>query len=387
MVEGQRRSYRILKEKIDPKARYVWFHVASLGEFEQARPMIEAIKKEFPQFKILLSFFSPSGYEVRKDYPLADVVCYLPFDKKRNVKRFLDLAKPTIAIFVKYEFWYNFVHELWSRKIPVYLVSSIFRPSQPFFNKYFGSYGTIIQYYTEIFVQDENSKKLLQQYDINNVTVTGDTRIDRVIEICQNAKQLPTIKQFVVNAEVTLIAGSSWAPDEDIFIDYFNSHKDMKLVVAPHEIHEGHLAEIEQKLKRPFVRFSQATESNVKDADCIIIDCFGLLSSIYQYGNIAYIGGGFGVGIHNLPEAAVYGIPVVFGPNYSKFREASGLITCGGGFSINDKNEFDSLMSDFIQSPQLMLTAGENAKAYIWNNAGATFKTLEKMPFQKLGRF
>lgn len=383
MVRGHAGTYRILRQKINPKAHYVWIHVASLGEFEQARPLIEAIKGEHPQFKILLTFFSPSGYEVRKDYPLADAVCYLPFDKMRNVRKFLDLAKPTLAIFVKYEFWYNYVHELWARKTPVYLVSAIFRPDQLFFKKYSGSYGTIVRYYTEIFVQDENSKKLLLRHGIKNVIVTGDTRIDRVIEIRRKAKELPLIQSFTQDAPMILVAGSTWEHDENIILDYFNAHDELKLVIAPHEIHEAHLFEIEQKLKRPFLRYSKADADSVQHADCLIMDCFGLLSSVYRYGSAAYVGGGFGAGIHNLPEAAVYGIPVIFGPNHVKFREASGLIKAGGGFSIGDKEDFDNLMSDFTHSPQLRVSAGENAKKYISNDAGATRKTLDEIPFQK----
>jgi len=372
MTHGQKETYRILKEKIDRQASYIWFHAASLGEFEQARPLIESLKREHPAYKILLTFFSPSGYEVRKDYPLADIVCYLPFDTKSRVSRFLDLANPHIAIFIKYEFWYNYIHESYLRHIPVYLVSAVFRPSQPFFKKYRSSYGKMLELYTHFFVQDEASAILLQDHGIRQVTVAGDTRIDRVIEIKNEAKPLPVIERFAGSGDLVFVAGSSWAPDEELFIDYFNRNSGMKLIVAPHEIHESHLAEIEKKLKRPHLRYSRATENDAAVQDCLIIDSFGLLSSIYRYGHIGYIGGGFGAGIHNLPEAAVYGIPVIFGPHYAKFREACGLISAGGGFSIQNKTEFNQQMDIFMKNLAERITAGEKAKQYISGNAGAT---------------
>lgn len=381
MVKGQKETFNILKSKIAAGEKYVWFHCASLGEFEQARPLIETLKKDDPQYKILLSFFSPSGYEVRKDYPLADVVCYLPFDTKRNVRRFLDLAKPTYALFIKYEFWYNFIHETYLRHIPLYLVSAIFRPEQPFFRKRAGRYGKMLRFYTHIFVQDENSEKLLATLGLSNVTVAGDTRLDRVIEIQHQAKQLPVVEKFIENAGIVLVAGSSWPPDEEIFTAYFNAHPELKLIIAPHEIDEAHLSEIEAKLKRPHIRYSQSSAENAQEADCLIVDSFGLLSSIYRYGNIAYIGGGFGVGIHNLPEAAVYAIPVIFGPNYHKFREAHELIKTGGGFTIRSKQDFWEIMNRFSNTPSALSEAGKRAAFFIENNAGATKKIFEEIQF------
>lgn len=374
MTSGHKHTYRRLKKEIDRSAQYVWFHAASLGEFEQARPLIEAVRREHPAYKILLTFFSPSGYEVRKDYPLADIVCYLPFDTRRNVRRFLDLASPQVAIFIKYEFWYNYIHESYLRQIPLYLVSAVFRPNQFFFRKSGLQYRKVLQYYTHFFVQDEASAQLLKDHHIQQVTVAGDTRIDRVIEIQKEARQLPVVEKFADDSPLVFVAGSSWAPDEEIFIDYFNSHPAMKLIIAPHEIHESHLAEIEQKLLRPCIRYSQATEENASQHDCLIIDCFGLLSSIYRYAHIGYIGGGFGAGIHNLTEAAVYGIPVIFGPNYGKFREAHGLIEQGGGFFIDNKVAFNRQMDLFMSDPSTRIQAGEKANAYIFGNAGATSK-------------
>lgn len=381
MVKGHKETFRLLTEKADPAGRYIWFHCASLGEFEQARPLIERIKKEHPQYKILLTFFSPSGYEVRKGYSLADVVCYLPFDTRRNVRRFLDAFNPAMAIFVKYEFWYNYIHESYLRNIPVYLISAIFRKEQSFFRKNSGRFGKILQYYAHIFVQDKNSETLLVSHGIKNVTITGDTRFDRVIEIKRQSRDLPLLKTFTDGAGLVLVAGSSWAPDEDIFIGFFNEKNDVKLVIAPHEIHESHLVEIEQKLKRPFIRYSCATTENLIGKDCLIIDSFGLLSSVYRYGNVAYIGGGFGIGIHNLPEAAVYGIPVVFGPNYRKFKEAHDLIETAGGFSIDSDAGFMELMNRFMANPSFVADAGAKAGQYINCNAGATQKIMEEIKF------
>ncbi len=383
MVRGQKNAYRILGERIDPKEKYIWVHCASLGEFEQARPLIEALKKEHPEYRILLTFFSSSGYEVRKEYAFADIVCYLPFDTPKRVTAFFNLVKPTLAVFVKYEFWYNYIHEAYLRKIPVYLISSIFRDNQPFFKKNAGRYGKMLHFYREIFVQDEHSKELLNRQGITRVTVTGDTRFDRVIEIRRQAKELPLVHALTAdkecNGRMVLVAGSSWPPDEDIFIEYFNTRPRLKLIIAPHEIHESHLREIEKKLKRPYIRYSQAKEENIRDKDCLIIDCFGLLSSIYRYGDIAYIGGGFGVGIHNLPEAAVYGIPVIFGPNFRKFREAHDLIEKGGGFVIHNKKEFNELMDYFLKNPETLSEAGSKAENYILNNVGATRQIMEKI--------
>ncbi|MDD4777776.1 MAG: glycosyltransferase N-terminal domain-containing protein [Fermentimonas sp.] len=372
MCDGHKNVFKLLENKIDKKAKYIWFHVASLGEFEQARPLIEAIKKEQPEYKILLTFFSPSGYEVRYNYPLADIVTYLPFDTKKNAERFLKLANPHMVIFIKYEFWYNYIHESYLIGIPVYLVSAVFRESQSFFKKIRTPYRNMLSLYTHFFVQDEESYKLLLKHGIQKVTVAGDTRIDRVIEIQKQTANLPLIESFADNGALVFIAGSSWPADEEIFINYFNNSPDIKLIIAPHEINESHLIEIEKKLNRPSIRYTKLSENDSVNTDCLIIDCFGLLSSVYRYADIGYIGGGFGDGIHNLPEAAVYGIPVIFGPNYSKFREARDLIAIGGGFSIKNREEFNNIMESFTGKPELREKAGEVAKNYIFSNSGAT---------------
>ncbi len=376
MTRGQKQTFDILRQKIEPGASYIWFHAASLGEFEQGRPLMERIRKEHPEYKILLTFFSPSGYEVRKNYEGADIICYLPFDFFRNATRFLELAKPSIAIFIKYEFWMNYLDGLKKREIPTYIISAIFRPNQIFFRWYGKNYRNVLRDFNWFFVQDRNSLEILKKYDIHNVTISGDTRFDRVNEIYLQRKALPLVEQFLQagkeNEKHALIAGSSWGKDEEMLIPYFNEHPEIKLIIAPHEIHESHISEIISRLKRPCVRYSQATEGEIARADCLIIDCFGLLSSIYRYGIIAYIGGGFGVGIHNTLEAAVYGIPVVFGPNYKRFKEARDLIQCGGAFSVQDEEAFNSRMNELLTYPEVLELSGKQAGNYVNQSIGAT---------------
>lgn len=381
MVKGHKGVYKKLKEEIDPHAKYIWLHAASLGEFEQGRPIIEKIKADYPEYKILLTFFSPSGYEIRKDYKQADVICYLPFDRKKNVRRFLDLTNPCMAIFIKYEFWYNYMNQLNQRGTPIYMVSAIFRGDQVFFKWYGKSYRKILSFYKCICVQDKNSQRLLSSIGVANVEVCGDTRFDRVIDIRNMAKDVPLVEAFSAvedgSQQLTLVAGSSWPKDEDIFVEYFNKNTNVKLIIAPHEIHESHLAYIENLIKRPSVRYSQASADTIADYDCLIIDSFGLLSSLYRYGQVAYIGGGFGVGIHNVLEAAVYGVPVIFGPNFKKFREANQLIETGGGYSIHNSESFFVLMDELIQYPDVLESAGNNAKEYVKDNAGVVDRVMK----------
>ena len=391
MWRGERNAIKTLKEKVDPNAKYVWFHAASLGEFEQGRPMMERFRKDYPEYKILLTFFSPSGYEVRKNYEGADIICYLPLDTIRNSRRFLRAIRPCMAFFIKYEFWYNYLHILKHRNVPVYSISSIFRPDQVFFKWYGKQYGFVLRCFTHFFVQNEKSKELLANIGITNVDVVGDTRFDRVIQIKEAAKQLPIVEAFIKgrnknSSELSasdkihhssykvFVAGSSWPPDEDIFIDFFNKHKDWKLIIAPHVIGEDHLKQIISKLDRKVVRYTQATVDTVSDADCLIIDCFGLLSSIYHYGDVAYVGGGFGVGIHNVLEAAVWDMPVIFGPNNEKFQEAQGLKAAGGGFDFSSAEEFQQIMNRFMIDSNAITDAGSKAGAYVQSLAGVTDK-------------
>ena len=375
MWHGERETFSILREKVDPNAKYVWFHAASLGEFEQGRPLMEQLRKDHPEYKILLTFFSPSGYEVRKNYEGADIITYLPIDTITNARRFLRLVHLVMAFFIKYEFWYNYLHILKHRNIPVYSVSSIFRPDQVFFKWYGRQYGRVLNCFTHFFVQNEVSKELLAKIGITNTTVVGDTRFDRVLQIKEAAKQLPVVEAFKQDYKV-FVAGSSWPPDEEIFIKYFNEHKDWKLIIAPHVIGEDHLQQIEKLLSgRKIVRYKDSSEADVKDAEVLIINCYGLLSSIYHYGDVAYVGGGFGVGIHNLLEAAVWDVPVFFGPNNQKFQEAQAL-KHSGGFEIHDYEEFARMMDRFAAEPDFLKEQGVKAGHFVKGQAGATQKVM-----------
>ncbi len=389
MWRGEREAFKILKQKVDPNAKYIWFHAASLGEFEQGRPLMERIRKDYPQYKILLTFYSPSGYEVRKNYEGADIICYMPVDTRLNAIRFLRLVRPVMAFFIKYEFWSNFLHILKHRNIPTYSVSSIFREDQVFFKWYGRSYAGVLKCFTRFFVQNEESKRLLEGIGITAVDVVGDTRFDRVLQIKEAAKQLPICEAFRTgvassqSADVphhdfkVFVAGSSWPPDENIFIPFFNEHKDWRLLIAPHVIAEEHLKLILSLIKgKKVVRYTQTTPEEAAEADVLVIDCFGLLSSMYNYGDVAYIGGGFGVGIHNTLEAAVWNMPVIFGPNNKKFQEAQGLLKSGGGFEINTYEDFSGLMSSLMNDETFLKQAGDKAGAFVAHLAGATDKVL-----------
>ncbi len=380
MWRGERAAIRVLQEKVDPQAKYVWFHAASLGEFEQGRPLMEQFRKEYPEYKILLTFFSPSGYEVRKNYDGADIICYLPLDTITNARRFLRTIRPVMAFFIKYEFWYNYLHILKHRQVPVYSVSSIFRPDQVFFKWYGKQYAHVLRCFTHFYVQNQVSKDLLAKIGITDVSIVGDTRFDRVLQIKEAAKHLPIVEAFVRGGK-TFVAGSSWQPDEDIFIPYLNAHPDWKMIIAPHVIGEEHLQQIMKKLEgRKLVRYSELSESSpLQGAEVLIIDCFGLLSSIYHYGDVAYVGGGFGVGIHNTLEAAVWDIPVIFGPNNQRFQEAQGLKACGGGLEIKDAADFESVMQRFISNTDAIAEAGKKAGAYVKQMTGATAKILSEV--------
>ena len=395
MWRGERAAFRVLKEKVDPQAKYVWFHAASLGEFEQGRPLMERLRKDHPEYKILLTFFSPSGYEVRKNYEGADIICYLPLDTPINAIRFLRLIRPVMAFFIKYEFWYNYLHILKHRNVPVYSVSSIFRPGQVFFKWYGRQYGRVLNCFTHFFVQNEISKELLAKIGLTNVSVVGDTRFDRVLQIKEAAKQLPIVEAFIEESgkrkeegeyskPKVFVAGSSWPPDEEIFIKYFNEHRDWKLIIAPHVIGEDHLKQIEKLLEgRKVIRYTGISgepgntglSESLGDSEVLIIDCFGLLSSIYHYGDVAYVGGGFGVGIHNLLEAAVWDVPVFFGPNNQKFHEAQGLKQ-SGGFEISNYEDFARQMDRFASDGNYLREQGQNAGKFVQGLAGATDKVM-----------
>ena len=383
MWQGECEAIRILKEKVDPNAQYVWFHAASLGEFEQGRPLMEQLRKEHPEYKILLTFFSPSGYEVRKNYEGADIICYLPLDTITNARRFLRAVRPVMAFFIKYEFWYNYLHILRHRGVPVYSVSSIFRPGQIFFRWYGRQYSHVLKCFTRFYVQNEVSKELLAKIGIKDVQIVGDTRFDRVLQIKAAAKQLPIVESFCQQPTPdspqpkVFIAGSSWQPDEEIFIPWLNEHPDWKVVIAPHVIKEDHLQQIEKLLEgRKVARYTslekQDSLKSLEKLDVLI----GLLSSIYRYADVTYVGGGFGVGIHNTLEAAVWDVPVFFGPNNQRFQEAQGLKQCGAGLEIANADYIRRLMQGFADHPMLATELGEKAGAFVGQLTGARPKVL-----------
>lgn len=370
----------------------VWIHAASVGEFEQVRPLIERLRREHPDIKIIVTFFSPSGYEARKNYSQVDAVVYLPFATRRKAKRFLDVLQPSMALFVKYEFWPAYLRELKKRDIPTYSISAIFRPSQRFFHWYGKGALRLLHCFTHIFVQDEASRRLLAEHGVHDCSVAGDTRFDRVNEVLVATREHPDgrllpIAQFVENAGRVVVAGSTWPEDEELLTQWCNevaAFNDVKLILVPHEINEGHLHDIFQRFKGRFVKYSDisAMPSNLsrvnilRRAKVMVIDTIGLLSSIYQFGHVAYIGGGFGEGIHNTIEAAVYGTPVVFGPNYHHFREAQGLIDSGAARSINNYNELESAFTTALEQHE---TIGAKAAEYVQSELGASAKIYEEL--------
>ena len=421
MWRGEREAYAKIESGLAEGDKVVWVHAASLGEFEQGRPLIEKLKRENPEYKILLTFFSPSGYEVRKNYAGADVIAYLPLDTPRNARRFVELVKPEKVVFVKYEFWLNYLAELRFRGIETYIISAIFRPNQVFFRWYGGIFREGLKTFKMLFVQNEESKELLKEIGVENVVVAGDTRFDRVADIAAAAKRLEIVERFV-NAQCTmhnaqlpvLVVGSSWGPDEELLAQYINERAGrMKMIIAPHEVHEEHIKELMEKLTCKYALYtdiqkeitdgSQQSTVNGQQAltpsvslvplkkgdnkiceanltlnsqfstlnsfDVLVINTIGLLSSVYQYGQVAYIGGGFGVGIHNTLEAAAWGMPVVFGPNYHKFQEAKELIECGAGQSIKNYEECARALDEFFEKNDVASTA---SKEYVVKNIGAT---------------
>ena len=377
LIEGHREIFSSLEKGIKEGKDYVWFHASSLGEFEQGRPLIEKFRATHPEYRVVLTFFSPSGYRSARNYQQADVVCYLPFDTPANVRRFLDIVNPKMVFFVKYEFWLNYLSALKKRNIPTYIVSSIFRKEQVFFRWWGGFYRKALHCFTHLFVQNESSKELLASIGVKNVTVVGDTRFDRVAKIAEQAHLLPLVASFVEDGKKIFIAGSSWGPDEDVYIPYFNRTSGWKLIIASHEVNEERIKQIEEQVRGLCVRYTQATIEEVRSAKCLIIDCFGLLSSIYRYGTVAYVGGGFGVGIHNVLEAAVYGIPVFFGPNNYKFQEAQQLKACGGGIEISSRDEFEEKIAAMDKDSSVIENAGDAAGKYVSQNAGASARIFE----------
>ncbi len=382
MLAGQQHTIEILKSKLVAGRKYVWIHAASLGEFEQGRPLIERIRKNRPDLGVVLTFFSPSGYEVRHNYPQADAVCYLPFDIPGKVNEFLDILNPEMAIFVKYEFWGNYLQELKRRNIPKYLISAIFRDSQPFFKWWGGTFRNMLKCYSTIFVQDRDSQKRLKAIGINNVKVTGDTRFDRVTDILKTTCDIPAIDRYKRSAPFMFIAGSSWEPDEDVYIHWLNSHDDVKAIIAPHEFNDERINTLRKRINGTVLLMSEldsATDEEIASAKAIIINCFGLLASLYRYADVAYVGGGFGESIHNINEAAVYGIPVLFGPKHQKFKEARDLIAANGAKEVTDAKSFETAIETLRTNPELKNECGHNAGEYIRQNIGASDKVYDSI--------
>jgi len=375
-VSGRQNWEKELRKKVGKIESSVWFHFASLGEFEQGRPVLEALKKAEPETNIIISFFSPSGYEIHKNYPLALAVCYLPLDTTNNATTFIEIIKPKYAVFTKYEYWFYFFRTLHQKHIPLYLISGIFRKNQAFFKFYGGFYRQMLSFITYFFVQNEESKTLLNSLGITQVSVNGDTRFDRVAENAKNKKELKEIEAFCGSSKV-LVAGSTWPADEELLNTIIESYPNWKFISAPHEIAEANLQRLEEQLLGKTIRYSNLEVHKLTLPQVLIIDNIGLLSSLYAYGTIAYIGGGFGKGIHNTLEAAAFGLPVIFGPKYQKFQEAKDLIELNAGFSISNQAElndcFKLLQSDTHKE------AGKQAKAYVDEHTGATAQILEKI--------
>lgn len=371
-TEGRNDLFRRMTEAIDPDARIVWIHVASLGEFEQGRPIIERIRRDHPEYKILLTFFSPSGYEIRKDYKGVDYIFYLPLDTPRNARRFLDAAHPEIAIFVKYEFWLNLLRELRRRKVRTYIVSAIFRRNSVFFRPYGGMWRQALESFDTLFVQNEESKTLLAELGFDNVLVAGDTRFDRVAEIARAAKHVDIVERFRGDGRL-FVAGSTWGPDEELLIRLMNENPEVKFVIAPHEMDEGRIAKLMAETKGGALRFTQCTPRTAYGSrQLLILDTVGLLASVYGYATWSYIGGGFGVGIHNTLEAATFGLPIAFGPNYKKFKEARDLVTLGAARSVDD---YEGLRAWFIplrDNEEFLQKTSRIAKDYTMRHQGAT---------------
>lgn len=377
-MAGRKRIFEKLRAAFSTADKIIWFHAASLGEFEQGRPVMEAVRKEHPELKILLTFFSPSGYEVRKDYQGADYVFYLPIDRKRNAARFVRIVNPYKVFFIKYEYWYHYLKELSTKKVPVYLISAIFRKNQLFFRWYGRWYRKMLNYFTHIFVQDDASLRLLDQHGFEHASKSGDTRFDRVAEIARQTRQIEIAERFC-NHQLTVICGSTWEKDEELLVKYINqSDSQLKFIIAPHEIHQSHLTKIIAALKKPYIKYSEAEKADLSDKKVLIIDNIGMLSSLYQYGHWAYIGGGFGAGIHNILEAATFSLPVVFGPNYGKFKEATDLIQLKGAFSISGYADLTEIFNTFIKDAGERQRAGKTAGKYVKDNQGAAPKIMKE---------
>lgn len=370
-VQGRKSVFSTLQEKIRPTDKVIWFHAASLGEYEQGLPVMEKMRMLYPSHKILVTFFSPSGYEVRKNTTAADVVVYLPMDTFTNARKFLKLAHPDIAFFIKYEFWPNYLFELGQANVPTYLISGIFRPNQVFFKWYGSLYRKAFKAFNHFFVQYESSKQLIAPIGFTNVTVSGDTRYDRVSRILEQDNHLAFIEDFT-DGKTTVIFGSSWPKDEEMFIGFINNQPNTKFIIAPHTFGESHMESLKQNITKPTMFFTEKEGKNLKEYEVLIIDTIGLLTKIYSYADVAYVGGGFGTsGLHNILEPAAYGVPVVIGPNHEKFPEAKQLSDAQGCIVVHDQTETEAVLSRLTTEEKYRSTVGKNAGDFVKRNRGA----------------
>ncbi len=377
-LKGRRGMWKKLRKNIPSGSEVFWFHCSSLGEFEQGRPVIEEIRRRKPDCFILLTFFSPSGYELRKNYPGADLVSYLPLDTRFNAWRFINFVRPAAVYFIKYEFWYYFLRTLYKKKIPVFLVSAKFRDDQAFFKWYGTWYRKFLNYFRFFFVQDQASAELLATIGLKNTLVTGDTRFDRVYAIAERSYDYPKIEKFREGKKI-IVAGSTWDRDEEILVSFINhSPENVRFILAPHEISSRKIYRLVEMIESPVVRFTDEEKSSFAAARVLLIDTIGHLSSVYKYGDIAYIGGGFGRGIHNILEAATYGLPVVFGPNYHKFLEAKEMLENEAAFPISDYSSLERIFSRLLDDGSFRATASAKAREYVISRIGSTRKIVDE---------
>lgn len=371
-VDGRKEVFSILASKINETDKTIWFHAASLGEYEQGLPVLEKIKEKFPSHKIILTFFSPSGFEVRKNNSFAYITLYLPLDTKKNAQEFLKLAHPEMVFFIKYEFWPNYLNELKNKNIKTYLISGVFREKQAFFKWYGGFYRNALKTFDYFFVQNEDSKKLLQSIGFYNVKVSGDTRFDRVISILEKDNSLDFVENFI-NNQTTIVVGSSWTKDESLLINYINNSNNVKFIIAPHNIKAEQIQELKNSITKKTLLFSEKENKNLGDYDVFIIDIVGILTKIYSYADIAYVGGGFGnPGVHNILEPATFGIPIVIGPNFSHFAEATALVNMEGCVSVSNQNELNEAFDNLIQNEDIRYEKGHICSTFVQMNKGAT---------------
>lgn len=375
-VDGRNQTFSILKNKIQKENNVIWIHVASLGEFEQGLPLIEKLKTTYTTYKILITFFSPSGYEVKKNTAVADAVAYLPLDTRRNAKHFIDTVNPILAIFVKYEIWPNYLKELKEKQVPILLISAIFKKEQVFFKWYGGIMRKALQAFTHLFVQDHNSVKLLKSINLNNATSSGDTRFDRVAEILERNNTLSFMKLFQGN-ETCFVAGSTWPEDEEIIVKFINeTQKHLKFVLAPHNIKTEHIQSLKKSISKKVVLYTEIEQNDISSCEVIIINTVGLLTKIYSYADIAYVGGAFATGLHNTLEPAVFGIPIIIGPEYKGFNEAEKLVDKNGILVIIDYNEFTTTLDDLLENPEFLKNTGIINSNFVKENKGASVQIM-----------